>query len=68
MIKPFRLILILLIITSCNSNEKKSIDISQNQKHSKLETSIKQGRLVYDDMRITCHLTDCKGVPKTFPL
>ncbi len=67
MIKPIRLILILLLITSCNSNKKKTIDTLQNQEPSQLESSIKRGKLVYDDMCITCHLADGKGVPKVFP-
>jgi len=67
MIKPIRLILILLLITSCNSNKKKTIDTLQNQEPSQLESSIKRGKLVYDDMCITCHLADGKGVSKVFP-
>ena len=67
MIKPIRLILILLLITSCNSNKKKTIDTLQNQEPSQLGSSIKRGKLVYDDMCITCHLADGKGVPKVFP-
>ena len=67
MIKSIRLILILIITTSCNSNEKKTVDITQNQETPKLEASIKRGKLIYSDMCITCHLADGKGVPKAFP-
>lgn len=67
MTKLTRFILILLIISSCNSNEKRTIDTTKNQEPSKLISSIDRGKLVYDDMCITCHLADGKGVPKVFP-
>jgi mono/diheme cytochrome c family protein len=67
MIKLIRLIAICLILTSCNSDKKKSTELAQNQEPSKLEESINRGKLVYNDMCITCHLADGKGVPKAFP-
>ena len=67
MIKLIRLIAICLILTSCNSDKKKTTELAQNQEPSKLEESIKRGKLVYNDMCITCHLADGKGVPKAFP-
>lgn len=67
MIKSIRLILLLLLITSCNSKEKKTIGITQNQEPLELNSSIKRGQLIYEDMCITCHLADGKGVHKVFP-
>jgi mono/diheme cytochrome c family protein len=67
MIKLIRLIAICLILASCNTDKKKSIELAQNQEPSKLEESINRGKLVYNDMCITCHLADGKGVPKAFP-
>ena len=67
MIKLIRLIAICLLLTSCNSDKKKTTELAQNQEPSKLEESIKRGKLVYNDMCITCHLADGKGVPKAFP-
>jgi mono/diheme cytochrome c family protein len=67
MIKSIRLILLLLLITSCNSKEKKTFGITQNQKPIELKSSIKRGQLIYKDMCITCHLADGKGVHKVFP-
>ena len=37
------------------------------QKDSKLTASMERGKSVYNDMCITCHLADGKGVPKAFP-
>ena len=34
---------------------------------SQLTESINRGEIVYNDMCITCHLADGKGVPKVFP-
>tara|TARA_R110002033_G_scaffold48024_3_gene93712 strand:+ start:11993 stop:12421 length:429 start_codon:yes stop_codon:yes gene_type:complete len=64
-------IVILLIgvitFTSCNLNSKKPNLIAQNQTQSTLEESIKRGHLIYNDMCITCHLPNGKGIPKVFP-
>lgn len=60
-------------LVSCNSNTKKTTKlVAQNHKVSKqeqpkLEASIKRGKILYNDMCITCHLTDGKGVPRAFP-
>ena len=67
MTKSIRIISLFLIITACQSNEKKKIDTAQNQELSKLEASIKRGKIIYSDMCITCHLVNGKGVAKAFP-
>ncbi|WP_229724618.1 c-type cytochrome [Winogradskyella forsetii] len=61
-----------LMFLSCNSNTKKSNLSAQNdtiskQDQSKLEASIIRGKNVYDDMCVTCHMPNGKGVPKAFP-
>jgi mono/diheme cytochrome c family protein len=67
MIKSIRLICICLILASCKSERKERTEIALNQEPSSLEESINRGKLVYDDMCITCHMADGKGVPKAFP-
>jgi mono/diheme cytochrome c family protein len=67
MIKTVTLILLVLIVTSCNSNKKEATTLVQSQEPSQLETSIKRGKIVYNDMCITCHMPNGKGVPKAFP-
>ncbi|MBV7267858.1 c-type cytochrome [Winogradskyella luteola] len=73
MIKVSKYILLLLIIVSCNSKEKKTNTVDYPEKTSltqtdpKLKTSMERGKLVYDDMCITCHMANGKGVPKAFP-
>ena len=73
MIKIFKLITLVFLIVSCNSKEKKKENIdyadktSLNQSNTELEKSIVRGKLVYDDMCITCHMANGKGVPKVFP-
>ncbi|EDP70294.1 probable nitrite reductase [Flavobacteriales bacterium ALC-1] len=37
------------------------------QANQKLKASIERGKIVYNDMCVTCHLVDGKGVPKAFP-
>ncbi|REE24520.1 c-type cytochrome [Winogradskyella pacifica] len=62
----------ILALVSCNSNTKKSNTIAQNhntvnQDNPKLIASIERGKIVYNDMCITCHLPNGKGVPRAFP-
>lgn len=70
--KTVLLIICFSTIVSCNSNTKQAQLVANYQKvteqdQPKLEASIKRGELVYNDMCITCHLPDGKGVPKAFP-
>ncbi len=74
MIKLTQIILLSLLIVSCNSNEKKtettaqiSQDKTQSQDNKELKASISRGKIVYGDMCVTCHMTNGKGVPKAFP-
>jgi mono/diheme cytochrome c family protein len=67
MIKLIRLICICLVLTSCNSDKKKTASYAVNQESFNLEKSIKRGEQIYTDMCITCHLPNGKGVPKAFP-
>jgi cytochrome c len=73
MIKLIRLLFIAFVITSCNSNEKKKESIDYPEKTSLIQTkpelkaSIERGKIVYNDMCVTCHLTNGKGVPRAFP-
>ena len=73
MIKLTRILFILLILTSCNSNEKKKdiIDYPEKtalaQTNPKLKESVARGKMVYSDMCVTCHMADGKGVPRAFP-
>ncbi|REG87786.1 c-type cytochrome [Winogradskyella sediminis] len=57
----------LLLLASCNSNAKKDNHVAQKQDSSELKASIQRGKTVYNDMCITCHLPNGKGVPKAFP-
>ncbi|WP_282044060.1 c-type cytochrome [Winogradskyella flava] len=73
MIKIFKLVLLLCIIVSCNSKEKKTTKVEYPEKTSikqvnpELEASMERGKSIYNDMCITCHMADGKGVPKAFP-
>ncbi|MDP5082300.1 MAG: cytochrome c [Winogradskyella sp.] len=68
MIKTIKIIGLLLVISSCNSNEKKKMaDTAYNNETSQIEASIKRGKIVYDDMCITCHMANGEGVPRAFP-
>ncbi|MBD09304.1 MAG: cytochrome C [Flavobacteriaceae bacterium] len=62
-----KLILVVFLLTSCNSNKKSDQELAYSQKTDDLQTSIKRGKSVYQDMCITCHLDSGKGVPKAFP-
>ncbi|MBC3846891.1 cytochrome c [Winogradskyella echinorum] len=73
MIKLTRILFALIILTACNSKEKKKNTVDYPDKTSLaqvkpgLKESIARGKLVYNDMCTTCHLTDGKGVPRAFP-
>ncbi|MBC2845759.1 c-type cytochrome [Winogradskyella flava] len=73
MIKIFKFVLLLCIIVSCNSKEKKTTKVEYPEKTSikqvnpELEASMERGKSIYNDMCITCHMADGKGVPKAFP-
>jgi mono/diheme cytochrome c family protein len=61
------LIISILVLTSCNTNKKNDSRITQNQEPSTLKESIELGSLIYNDMCISCHLPNGKGIPKVFP-
>ncbi|WP_458627231.1 c-type cytochrome [Winogradskyella sp. PC D3.3] len=61
------LAVLIVIITSCNSNKEKQQLITQNQEPPQLKASIERGKAVYNDMCITCHLPNGEGVPRAFP-
>ena len=58
---------------SCNSKEKKSTKVNYPEKTSliqkdpNLKASLERGKLVYDDLCITCHMANGKGATKIFP-
>ena len=58
---------------SCNSNNKKknnadySIKTNQTQKDPDVNASVERGKLVYNDLCITCHMSNGEGAPKVFP-
>ncbi|WP_178984806.1 c-type cytochrome [Winogradskyella helgolandensis] len=65
-----RLILLgvsIVVFASCNSNTKKTNLVATNQDSPQLKESMERGKIVYEDMCITCHLPDGKGVPRAFP-
>lgn len=66
-----KVLCVALIIYSCNSEKKKTTETSKVTKQKKvktpLEKSMQNGRLVYNDFCITCHLASGKGVANVFP-
>lgn len=61
MIKQLPLLfLIAMLFFNCKSETKTT-------KPQNFDESYNAGKLVYDDLCITCHLDNGKGVPKTFP-
>ena len=60
--------LVLLITTGLllACGQKKEYD-SQPKKAIDFKTSIKRGEIVYNNLCITCHLPNGKGVPRAFP-
>ncbi|MFD1015892.1 c-type cytochrome [Winogradskyella rapida] len=66
------LALVLTTLASCNSNTKTSKVLAQNnsvteQDLPQLKESMARGKIVYNDLCITCHLTEGQGAPKVFP-
>lgn len=67
MIKSMRLLILIVMLSACKSDKKKTANYAINQDPTHLEESIKRGEQVYTDMCVTCHLPNGKGVPKAFP-
>lgn len=64
-----------ILLMSCNSEEKKKKDdkikypekTSLVVKDSNLKESMDKGKITYNELCITCHLADGKGVANAFP-
>ena len=61
-----------IMIWSCNSSDKtKTKNDKQTESEINLspeiQESMQRGAEVYNDLCVTCHLPDGKGVPKSFP-
>lgn len=73
MIRAYKILFIAILVVSCNSNNKKknnadySIKTTQTQKDPDVKASIERGKLVYNDLCITCHMVNGEGAPKIFP-
>lgn len=73
MIKYCKLLVVGLLIVSCNSNNKKTnhSDYSINKENTALDPQLKdsyeRGKLIYEDLCITCHMSKGEGAPKVFP-
>ena len=73
MIRSLKLTIVVLLIVSCNSTEKKSTKIDYPEKttfshHSpELKASMEKGKIVYNNLCITCHMANGKGAPRAFP-
>ncbi|APY09255.1 cytochrome C [Winogradskyella sp. J14-2] len=73
MIKYLPRLILALLVTSCNSDNKKKnhADYSINKENITLDPQIKdsyeRGKLVYNDLCITCHMSNGEGAPKAFP-
>ncbi|WP_296312727.1 c-type cytochrome [Winogradskyella sp. UBA3174] len=73
MMRLIKCIALLLLITSCNSNETKnkanysSKNESETKTDPKLKASITEGKSIYNNFCISCHMPNGKGVPRAFP-
>ena len=63
-----------LMIWSCNFSDKTKSTTSNNEQtkdeielSSELKESMQRGAEVYNDLCVTCHLPNGKGVPESFP-
>ncbi|MCB0399782.1 MAG: cytochrome c [Winogradskyella sp.] len=73
MIKYCKLLVIVFLVVSCNSNNKKNTheDYSINKENTILnpqqKNSYERGKLVYNNLCITCHMGNGEGAPRVFP-
>lgn len=61
-----------IMIWSCNSSDKTKTNNSKQIENEinispQIQESMQRGAEVYNDLCVTCHLPDGKGVPKSFP-
>lgn len=67
--KQILVVVILMIFISCGNKKatsEENIAMLDNAQ-TPLEASIKNGKEVYLDMCVTCHLPNGKGVPRVYP-
>ena len=63
----------IVLVLSCNSSEKNKFTIAMSSaeklapQNNNLKESMKRGEEIYMDFCMSCHLTDGKGVPRTYP-
>ena len=60
------------MIWSCNSSDKTKTNNDKQPESEitlspEIQESMQRGAEVYNDLCVTCHLPDGKGVPKSFP-
>ncbi|SHG42379.1 c-type cytochrome [Winogradskyella jejuensis] len=60
-------ILLSSLTLSCKNDSSKNVSYGKSNDKSSLEQSIDRGKLVYDDLCITCHMANGEGVPNVFP-
>jgi mono/diheme cytochrome c family protein len=65
MIKIINFIPLIVLLLSCKSETKTTDFYGQKQQVNK--ESIDRGKVLYNDLCVTCHLADGKGVEKIFP-
>lgn len=64
--KTLSTIVLILLVSSCNSNTQKDVSdtIHTYRYANHLQTD---GQIIYEDFCVSCHLPDGQGVPKAFP-
>ncbi|TCK66691.1 cytochrome c [Winogradskyella wandonensis] len=60
-------ILLSSLVLSCKNDTSKNVSYGKSNDKSSLEKSIERGKLVYNDLCITCHMANGEGVAKVFP-
>jgi len=53
---------LLLVMCSCNSSDKKIV-----QKSNPVNQDFSEGKAIYNDFCMQCHMVNGEGVPKAFP-
>ena len=67
--KSLQVLIVCVVLFSCQNSNKTEMSntTTDNNRNSELEESMKQGKEVYNNFCVSCHMVNGKGFSNTFP-